>query len=407
MKDPKLANDTLADALKMRVQKEMGSYARPSHIIFVPQVPKNRSGKIIRRLLKSAFDEIDFGNTETLINPSAVEDVQKAIREYKQNQEEKTRLANAPFYPIKTKCVLGKEELKNILQPLLSEHLQSTVYNRLYPIVDFLKYYKKLKNVSILEALKDYDVKKVALQKEHYGPCFTLINQMFSVLPKELNAHFIPVKLSKRFRQEGWDEFSHIAICIYYENEKNKTDKGFVLLEPNLDVPVPLFFSNPGDKTTVDMGAKRGLWTFEFDGNKVICCGHERLGEKAWTEQEKEDNKIIFIVKHGVKEPYNYALRPMMATDQTMSVVSRNAQGVHTAHLKLNLPKQTITCSLGGEYLPQVTFEAFLKKPTFDKNFCKKLKVDSQNLADAVLEVIKSQDLLKELRDSFLSEVNK
>ena len=407
LKDAKLSCEALANALKLRVQEEMGSYARPSHIIFVPQVPKNRSGKIIRRLLKSAFDEIDFGNTETLINPSAVEDVQKAILEYKKAQKEKNRLANEPFYPIKTKCCLGKEALKNVLQPLLSYHLQSTVYNRLYPIVDFLKYYKTLKDISILEALKKYDVKKVALQKENYGSCFTLINQMFATLPSNLNAHFIPVKLSKRFKQEGWDEFSHTAICIYYENEKNKEDEGFVLLEPNLDVPVPLFFSKIGDKTTVDMGEKRGLWTFEFDGNNVICYGHERVGEKPWTDQEKENNKIVFIVSHGVKEPYNYALRPMMGSDQTMSVVSRDAHGKHMAHLKLNLPKKTITCSLRNKYLPQVTFEEFLKKPDFDKNFCKTLNVDNKKLVESVLEVIKSQNLLKELRDSFLLEVNK
>ena len=155
------------------------------------------------------------------------------------------------------------------------------------------------------------------------------------------------------------------------------------------------------------MGEKRGLWTFEFDGNNVTCYGNENVGEKPCTEQEKEDNKIVFIVSHGVKEPYNYALRPMMASDQTMSVVSRNTQGKHMAHLKLNLPKKTITCSIGNKYLLQVTFEEFLKKPDFDKNFCKTLKVDNKKLIESVLEVIKSQNLLKELRDSFLSEVNK
>lgn len=407
LKDSTLACENFANELKSRVQKEMGGYARPSHIIFVSQVPKNRSGKIIRRLLKSAFDEVDLGNTETLINPSAIDDVRKAICNYKKQLKEKKRLDSAPFYHITTKSILGKEELKNILQPLLSKHLQSTVYNRLYPIVDFLKYYKTLKNVPILDALKNYDIKKVALQKENYGSCFTLINQMFADLPSGLNAHFIPVKLSKKFRQDGWDEFSHTAICIYYENQKDKNDKGFVILEPNLDVPVPLFFSKTGDKTTVDMGPKRGLWTFEFDGNEVICCGHERPGEKPWSQQEKEDNKIIFIVDRGVIAPYDYALRPMMATDETMSVVSRNAQGVHTAHLKLNLPKKTITCSLNGKYLPQRTFEEFLKKPSFEKDFCKVLKMDRARLAEAVVEVIKSQDLLKQLREDFLKEVNK
>ena len=68
-------SDALRDDLMQLVRSEIGPIARPNVIQFAPNLPKTRSGKIMRRVLrKIAADEIeDLGDTSTLADPSVVE----------------------------------------------------------------------------------------------------------------------------------------------------------------------------------------------------------------------------------------------------------------------------------------------------------------------------------------------
>lgn len=65
------------DALRKWVRQEIGPVATPDLIQFAPGLPKNRSGKIMRRILRK-IAENDFGNlgdTSTLADPSVVDDL--------------------------------------------------------------------------------------------------------------------------------------------------------------------------------------------------------------------------------------------------------------------------------------------------------------------------------------------
>lgn len=72
-------NDTLQQQLLNLVRTEIGPIARPDVIQWTPNLPKTRSGKIMRRILrKVAADETeDLGDTTTLADPSVVEDLVK------------------------------------------------------------------------------------------------------------------------------------------------------------------------------------------------------------------------------------------------------------------------------------------------------------------------------------------
>ena len=69
------ANDDLKKELLAHVSKEIGSFAKPELIQWAPALPKTRSGKIMRRILrKIACNELDnLGDTSTLADPSVVE----------------------------------------------------------------------------------------------------------------------------------------------------------------------------------------------------------------------------------------------------------------------------------------------------------------------------------------------
>jgi acetyl-CoA synthetase len=74
--------DELRKALVQHVRKVIGPIATPDHIHFTNSLPKTRSGKIMRRILrKIAADQTDFGDTSTLADPAVVEQLLKGHKE--------------------------------------------------------------------------------------------------------------------------------------------------------------------------------------------------------------------------------------------------------------------------------------------------------------------------------------
>ncbi|HEX4913457.1 MAG TPA: acetate--CoA ligase [Vicinamibacterales bacterium] len=66
------ASVSLADDLKKHVAHKIGAIARPDDIIFAADLPKTRSGKIMRRLLRDIAEGKALGDTTTLADPSVV-----------------------------------------------------------------------------------------------------------------------------------------------------------------------------------------------------------------------------------------------------------------------------------------------------------------------------------------------
>ncbi|RJX44478.1 acetate--CoA ligase [Halonotius aquaticus] len=60
------------------VEDAIGPIARPEKVVFTPELPKTRSGKIMRRLLENIANDDELGDTSTLRNPEIVDDIQTA-----------------------------------------------------------------------------------------------------------------------------------------------------------------------------------------------------------------------------------------------------------------------------------------------------------------------------------------
>ena len=73
-------SDELAQELRAFVATEIGALARPENIYFTPELPKTRSGKIMRRLLRDVAEGKDIGDLTTLADPTVLEELTK---EYK------------------------------------------------------------------------------------------------------------------------------------------------------------------------------------------------------------------------------------------------------------------------------------------------------------------------------------
>ncbi len=68
-------------ALKEHVVRKIGAIARPEKIIFSADLPKTRSGKIMRRLLKDIADGRVLGDTSTLADPSVIDKLKRHYEE--------------------------------------------------------------------------------------------------------------------------------------------------------------------------------------------------------------------------------------------------------------------------------------------------------------------------------------
>jgi len=67
------ADDSTKEELKKHVATKIGSIARPQTIIFTPELPKTRSGKIMRRLLRDVAEGRALGDVTTLADPGVVQ----------------------------------------------------------------------------------------------------------------------------------------------------------------------------------------------------------------------------------------------------------------------------------------------------------------------------------------------
>jgi len=74
---PNVGGDELIQQLRNHVSKEIGPIAKPRQIMVVAELPKTRSGKIMRRLLKDVAENRAVGDSTTLADPN----VMKLIKE--------------------------------------------------------------------------------------------------------------------------------------------------------------------------------------------------------------------------------------------------------------------------------------------------------------------------------------
>ncbi len=67
-------------AVKKKITELIGPIARPAHVWVAADLPKTRSGKIMRRVVAAISNFMDPGDTTTLANPEIVEDIDKIVR---------------------------------------------------------------------------------------------------------------------------------------------------------------------------------------------------------------------------------------------------------------------------------------------------------------------------------------
>ncbi len=73
--------DQLVQDLRNHVAREIGPIAKPRQILLTPELPKTRSGKIMRRLLRDVAEHRDLGDVTTLMDPTVVNAIAERMPE--------------------------------------------------------------------------------------------------------------------------------------------------------------------------------------------------------------------------------------------------------------------------------------------------------------------------------------
>ncbi|TSA17801.1 MAG: acetate--CoA ligase [Nitrosopumilales archaeon] len=85
LRDGYSGSETLKNEIILHIRNVIGPIASPEQLYFVTRLPKTRSGKIMRRLLKAIAKGDEIGDISTLENEAAVSEVQIAFEEVKQS----------------------------------------------------------------------------------------------------------------------------------------------------------------------------------------------------------------------------------------------------------------------------------------------------------------------------------
>jgi acetyl-CoA synthetase len=73
------SDDAFLQELRNHVAKEIGAIAKPRQIVLSPELPKTRSGKIMRRLLVDIAERRELGDVTTLADPTVVQAIDSSM----------------------------------------------------------------------------------------------------------------------------------------------------------------------------------------------------------------------------------------------------------------------------------------------------------------------------------------
>jgi len=80
-------SDELVEEIREHVGKRIGKFARPKRIIWADDLPKTRSGKIMRRLLRDIAEGRELGDVTTLRDPDVMDQLEGKIKERQEDED--------------------------------------------------------------------------------------------------------------------------------------------------------------------------------------------------------------------------------------------------------------------------------------------------------------------------------
>jgi acetyl-CoA synthetase len=88
-------SEEIGEKVVAAIDREIGKIARPKNVWIVPDMPKTRSGKIMRRVIAGISNFTDVGDVTTLANPEIVDEIRHHVQSEKVARGEEPRELSA------------------------------------------------------------------------------------------------------------------------------------------------------------------------------------------------------------------------------------------------------------------------------------------------------------------------
>src|SRR5205823_5497752 len=82
------SEEEIAKKVSMQIERDIGKIAKPKNVWVVADMPKTRSGKIMRRVIAGISNFADVGDVSTLANPEIVDQIREYVQSAKKERGE-------------------------------------------------------------------------------------------------------------------------------------------------------------------------------------------------------------------------------------------------------------------------------------------------------------------------------
>ncbi len=299
---------------------------------------------------------------------------------------------------------MGSKELVEIIDPILKKRISETKYDRVVIAEQFLRhFFKKKKLDEDITPLEAFQTFKIENTLDNLGnSCVALSIDCINHLPTKIKAYNTAAILSNVYQQYAGPIYCHVTPMIKFENPKNKSDKGHIILDPSFHINLPILVKENSKPFLFDMkDAKKGLWHFFKNENFIHCQPKERANEEIWDEIRLKNNLMIYRTDE-ILNPIESSSNPMFIIDRSYPIVSRYKDGSQRAHININLDKRIILWKIGKEKKDPITFDQILNGYKFDNNLSDLLLLDNDQLNNSIFNVVSNINILDDLYFSYL-----
>lgn len=98
---------------------------------------------------------------------------------------------------------------------------------------------------------------------------------------------------------------------------------------------------------------------------------------------------------------------PMLLGDRRLSLLSRGEDGLHIAHLNIELNKDRIVWAVNRERQTPISFAQFLEGKSLPDDFARALHMSPEDLSSRIDTIIKNRDILDSLHKSYIDLIKK
>lgn len=295
------------------------------------------------------------------------------------------------------------QEIVEQLRPILRQRISKTNYDRVAIATRFLRHYIrqfKRNNMSPLEALSSFFVKSSLFNNGN--SCVGLSLDLLQHLPKKIKGYPVAAVLAKHYQQFAGPLYSHVAALISFQDPNNNEKNGFVLLDPSFHIAEPILLFKNGPSIAIDMGEKKGVWTFSLEGNEIFCRAVPKQPSTSWSDEKIKDATMIYRTDRFCNPETGYAIH-QLPIDKSLPIVSRKEDGEQKAHINIDLSKKEVIWKVGNSKKESITFADLLQgKITFNKDLYLLLGFSKKKFLNMIIAIIKNKAIFDDLYSDYL-----